>query len=305
MAHASLRLFQDIAETRSISRAAERNSISQSAVSQQIQELEKALGVTLLDRTRRPLVVTDAGRLYAEYCADILRRKEQLDDALASLRQEIEGTVRIATIYSVGVGEVVELEREFVASHPHARVELEYLRPEKVYAAVLDNRVDLGLVSYPEANRELEQIPWRKEEMVLAAAPDHPLARRAAEMQGPIPVEELEGVSFISFDEELPIRRHVDRFLRERHISVKQTLHFDNIEMIKDTVEHGVGVSIIPYRAMRDSIRQKTLTAIRLKGVNLHRPLGIVYHKRKKLNKVALAFLELLRDQQRVVTSVA
>src|SRR5437764_484239 len=95
----SLKLFKDIADSRSFSRAASLNDVTQSAASQQVQELERTLGVNLLDRSRRPLVVTAAGQLYADFCADVLRRKQELEDALAGLRQSMEGTARIASIY--------------------------------------------------------------------------------------------------------------------------------------------------------------------------------------------------------------
>src|SRR6185503_4273386 len=214
----TLKVFKDISQTRSLSRAAMLNGVSQSAVSQQVQEVERALGVTLLDRSSRPLGITPAGDLYAVFCADVLQRKEDLDHALASLQRKVAGKIKIACIYSVGVSELVRLEREFAERHPESEVQVLYLRPEKVYAAVLSGEAELGLVSYPVANRELETIPWRREEMVLAAAPTHPLAKRAAALHGPLPLEELQGVSFVGFDEELPIRRHVDRFLREKGI---------------------------------------------------------------------------------------
>ena len=85
--------------------------------------------------------------------------------------------MRVASIYSVGLSEMVELEEEFARRQPAARLEVEYLRPEKVYEAVLADEADLGLVSYPEPSREITVIPWRQEEMVLAASPYHPLAR--------------------------------------------------------------------------------------------------------------------------------
>lgn len=291
----SLKLFREIARTRSFSRAAEANGVSQSAASQQIQEVERYLGVTLLDRSRRPLLVTPAGELYSRYCQDLIERHQELEDTLARLRQQVEGVVRVACIYSVGVTEIVQLEREFIARYPQAEVKMQYLRPEKVYAAVLADQADLGVVSYPSEQKDLTVIPWRREEMVLVAAPTHPLAVLASRQQGPLAPEELEGVNFIGFDEDLPIRRHIDRFFKEQGVEVKLVLHFDNIEMIKDTVEHGVGVSLIPFRAMRDDLRQKRLTAIRLRGEGLYRPLGIIHRKRKKLHRVSEVFLELMQ----------
>jgi LysR family transcriptional regulator, transcriptional activator of the cysJI operon len=293
----SLKLFRDIAATRSFSRAAALNGFSQSAVSQQVQELERALGVTLLDRSRRPLVVTSAGHLYEEFCRDVLRRRKEFEAALGLLKHDTGGTVRVASIYSVGLSEMVELERLFAQRQPEAILEVQYLQPAKVYAAVLADKVDLGLVSYPHGTREIKVIPWRQEEMVLATAPDHRLAKKAAAIRGPIPMEDLNGIDFVGFDEELPIRADVDRFFREKGVEVNVSVHFDNIEMIKEAVAHRVGVSIMPHRVMREDIRQKRLAAIRMAGASLYRPLGIIHRKTKRFQPVAQAFLDLLCEK--------
>src|SRR6185437_9585275 len=167
----NLKLFRDIAQTHSFSRGATMNGISQSAASQHVQEFERTLGTELLDRSTRPLVVTPAGRLYGEFCREILRRKDDFEAALQRLKQEVEGTLRVASIYSVGLSEMVGLEKEFSRRQPDARLDVQYLRPERIYEAVLAAEVDLGLISYPEARRDITVIPWRREEMVLAAAP--------------------------------------------------------------------------------------------------------------------------------------
>ncbi|HEY2844393.1 MAG TPA: LysR family transcriptional regulator [Bryobacteraceae bacterium] len=294
----SLKLFRDIAETRSFSRAAALNGFSQSAASQQVQELERTLGITLLDRSRRPLVVTPAGQLYDEFCRDVLRRREEFEAALGLLKNDTSGTVRVASIYSVGLSEMVELERLFAQRHPQAALDVQYLQPAKVYAAVLADKVDLGLVSYPHATREIKVIPWRQEEMVLATAPDHPLAKKAAALRGPIPVQDLNGVDFVGFDEELPIRSDVDRFLKDQGVEVNVSVHFDNIQMIKEAVAHRVGVSIMPHRVMREDLRQKRLAAIRIAGASLYRPLGIIHRKTKRFQRAAQAFLDLLCEKQ-------
>ena len=162
----NLKLFRDIAQTRSFSRAAAMNQVSQSAASQHVQDLERTLGIILLDRSTRPLVVNSAGQLYSDFCRDVLRRKEEFEVALHQLKHDVDGTVKIAAIYSVGLSEMAQLENEFSRRQPKAHLEVEYLRPEKVYSAVLADQADLGLVSYPEPSREITVIPWRQEEMV-------------------------------------------------------------------------------------------------------------------------------------------
>src|SRR5580698_10113316 len=292
MNYENLKLFRDIAQTHSFSRGASMNGISQSAASQHVQELERGLGVELLDRSTRPLAVTPAGRLYGEFCRDLLRRKEDFEAALQRMRQEVEGTLRVAAIYSVGLSEMVGLEREFERRQPEAKLEVQYLRPERIYEAVLAGDVDLGLVSYPETRRDITVIPWRREEMVLAVSPEHMLAGRV----GPVSPQELNGADFISFDEDLPIRRHMDRFLKEHGVEVNTAQHFDNIPMIKEAVTHRVGISIMPARIMKDDVEQGRLAAVRIADATLFRPLGIIHRKKKRFHRVAQAFLDLLRE---------
>lgn len=298
VSYENFRLFRDIAQSRSFSRGAAMNGVSQSAASQHVQELEKKMGIALLDRSRRPLAVTAAGRLYLDYCREALRRNEQFESELEKLKIDVEGTVRVASIYSVGLSEMVELEAEFSRRQPAATLEVEYLRPEKVYDAVAGEEADLGLVSYPEASREIVVIPWREEEMVLAASPYHELAARAAST-GRIKPEELDGADFIGFDDELPIRREVDRFLREHGVEVNRILHFDNLQMIKEAVAHRVGVSIMPARVLLDEMQQGRLVAIPIEAPELYRPLGIIHRRGKRFARVAQAFLDLLREKPR------
>ena len=286
-----LKLFKDIAHDRSISRGAAANGVSQSAASQHLQELEEHLGITLLDRSKRPLAVTEAGRLYAEMCRDMLHRLDEFLVALERMKSEVEGTVRIASIYSVGLSEMSQLEQEFSRRHPQARLEVEYLRPEKVYEAVVADRADLGLMSYAEATKEVKVLPWREEQMVLAASPFHPLAAHSE-----IQLQDLDGADFIAFDEDLPIRREIDRFLRDNHVHVNITLHFDNIQMIKEAVAHGSGVSIMPARIMEEEVRQGRLVPIPIAGLRLFRPLGIVHRRKKRFHRAGQAFLDLLQE---------
>ena len=289
VAYENFKLFRDVAQTRSLSKAAAINGVSQSAATQQVQDLEKSLGTALLDRSTRPLVVTAAGQLYADFCRDVLRRRDEFLTELARVKEETEGTVRVASIYSVGLTEIAGLEEEFSTRYPEARLEVQYLRPERVYSAVLVDEADLGLVSYPEATREVKVIPWRQEEMVVAASPFHPLAGR-----GPIEPAELNGLEFIGFDEDLPIQRDVNRYLREHGVGVNQILHFDNLQMIKEAVAHRKGVSIMPARIMHDELTQGRLVAVPLATGELFRPLGIIHRRKKRFHLVAQGFVELL-----------
>jgi DNA-binding transcriptional LysR family regulator len=287
------KLFRDIAQSRSVTKGAKLNGISQSAASQHLQDLEDQLRIPLLDRTSRPLTVTDGGKLYLDMCRDMLRRQDEFQAALERMKAEVEGTVRVASIYSVGLSEMSQLEQEFSRRYPEAHLEVEYLRPEKVYEAVVTDRADLGLLSYPEATKEVTVLPWRQEEMVVAASPYHALAAKSE-----LRPEDLEGLDFVGFDEDLPIRREIDRFLREHHVEVNLTLHFDNLQMIKEAVAHGEGVSIMPARIMEEEVKQGRLVPIpiSISSLRLYRPVGIVHRRKKRFHRAGQAFLELLLE---------
>jgi DNA-binding transcriptional LysR family regulator len=298
VAFQQLKLFRDIAQTRSVSRGAQLNGISQSAASQHIHELERLLDARLLDRSTRPLTLTPAGNLYLGLCREVLRRNEEFMAALGGLKQDVQGTVRVASIYSIALSEMSLLENEFARRHPGARLSVEYLRPDKVLEAVLADRADLGLISYPAHRKDLAVLPWRTEEMVLATSPSHPLASARK-----VTPADLEGQDFIAFDEDLPIRHDIDRYLREYGVRVNLVMHFEVVEMMKEAVAFGSGISILPRRIMQSDIERGRIAAIPL-DPGLSRPLGIIHRKRKRFNPATQAFLEVLKEPARDFTPV-
>jgi DNA-binding transcriptional LysR family regulator len=257
-----------------------------------MQEMERRLGVSLLDRTTRPLALTPAGKLFFGLCRDVLRREEQFQLQLDNLKGQVEGAVRVASIYSIGLSEMSRLQDEFAARFPHAQLHVDYLRPDKVYEALLADHADLGLVSYPVGTKDLAVIPWREEEMAVAAPPSHPLAKKKVLVPA-----DLNGQEFVGFDEELMIRRELDHFFREQGIEIQLAMQFDNIQMIKEAVALGSGISILPARTMQAEIAQGRLVAIPLHAPELVRPVGIVHRKRKRFSHAVESFLELLLEQ--------
>src|SRR4051794_9647661 len=171
--------------------------MSQSAVSQAVREIEREISVQIFDRSTRPLTVTPAGKLYIDYCRDVLRRQEEFETSLKKLKMETDGRVRLAAIYSIALSEMSEIEGKFARVFPQAHLDVSYLRPERVWAAVENDQADLGIVSYAESSRDVIALPWRDEEMVVASAPGHVLAKLHK-----ISARDLAGTSFVGFDEE-------------------------------------------------------------------------------------------------------
>src|SRR5262245_14601453 len=193
-----------------------------------MQQLEAELGVALLDRTKRPFVVTPEGQAFYEACRGLLESWDKAKSEVAAVKERVAGTVRVAAIYSVGLHDVSRHMQRFMSRYPEARVQLECLHPHKVVEAVLAGEAEVGIMSYPPADRALSVVHWRSEPMVFVCHPNHRLARRRLVGAG-----ELNGESFVAFDPELTIRRAIDRALRQRNVRVTIAMEFDNIETIK------------------------------------------------------------------------
>lgn len=293
---AHLELFQELAKSRSFSKAARARGISQSAASQHVQDLEELLGLTVIDRSSRPFTLTRAGEIYLAFCREVVLKRSEFTAQIDELKQKTEGTVRVAAIYSVGLTEMTRLEAEFAERFPEAQLEVTYLHPAKIYEAIAENRADVGIVSYPQSTPEVNAELWREEEMVVVMNPRHPLARRP----DVIPFE-LNGLEFIAFEEDLPIRRAIDRYLRSQVVEVEVTMQFDNLAAIKEAVALGTGVSIVPRPVVEADVRLGRLAAVSLGPPRLERPLGLLTPRRRKLTKAAQAFERLLQESEELL----
>jgi DNA-binding transcriptional LysR family regulator len=288
----ALKVFCDLASLRSFSRAAEVNELSQPTVTRLVHQLEKDLGGALIDRSTRPLKLTDLGREYHAGCKRLLEEYAELEATLRQSHAQIALTVRVAAIYSVGLWDMGQYVERFTQRFPGAKVHIDYLHPKKVYERVLDGTADLGLVSYPTTTRELEVLSWREEEMVLACPPSHLLANLRA-----VSPRRLDGQRFVAFEKELVIRRKVDRFLRDSGAEVQVTAEFDNIENIKKGIEAGAGVALLPEPMLRQEVKAGILKAVRLEGRRLVRPLGIIHRRSQPPSVATQGFIDLLRAQ--------
>jgi DNA-binding transcriptional LysR family regulator len=288
----AIKVFCDLASMRSFSKAAAANGKSQPAVSRIVHELEIRLRGRLIDRSHRPLRLTPLGEAYYEGCKRLLEQYLELEASLLRAPPTLAMPVRVAAIYSVGLGDMGQYVERFEAAHPHVQVRVDYLHPDRVYEHVRDGSADFGLVSFPRSGgRDLAILPWREEEMVVACAPDHPLAGLPV-----IPPADLAGQPYVHFDKGLAIRREIDRFLREQGVSVDVAFEFDSVEHIKQgIIEAGAGLALLPEPTIRKEVQAGTLRALRLEGARFVRPIGIIHRRRTPPGSAARDFIDLLR----------
>ena len=171
----SLKVFCDLAETESFTKAAQINGVTQSAVSQQISSLERLFKSLLIERSKKRFRLTSEGQVLYDYSKQIIQTYESLHSKLQELKDIISGTIRVATIYSIGLHDLPPYVKKFMKSYPTVNVHVEYRRANQVYDDVLGNVVDMGLVAYPAKDAKLEIIPLRKEPLVLDLPSESPV----------------------------------------------------------------------------------------------------------------------------------
>ena len=287
----TLKIFCDLVDLQSFSLAAERNFITQSAVSQQIRSLEEKFKRKLLERVRgrREVKLTSAGEVFYRESRNVLSAYADLQESLRGLVGKIGGTVKVACTYSVGLHEMPVKVGEFMSKFPAARIDLEYSRTTKVVRDVMSGAVELGILAFPEPKRGLtvEQMP--SDRMVLTCPPDHKLAKRAQ-----IKTKDLNGLNFVLFERDTPTRKATDKILKSAGVEVKKVAEFDNIETIKRAVEVGFGVAILPLPAVLDEERAGRLSVVRLAEKEWVRPVGVMYRSDRTLSLAAKKFVQLL-----------
>ncbi len=291
----ALKVFCDIARCRSFSEAAAANDLSQSAASHIVAQLEKKLGTQLIVRHPRPLRLTALGQKYYEGCNVLVEQYLELEASIRDARTEMAASVRVAAIYSVGLGDMGQYIERFRAVEPNADVHVEYLHPDRVYEKVREGTTDFGLVSFPRKTRGLVVVPWRDEDMVVVCAANHPFASLAS-----VRPAQLDGAKYIHFERGLVIRQEIERFLREHGVKVREEAAFDNTQTIKQAVADGLGIALLPEPTVRREVQAGVLAARPLHGGGFVRPLGIVQGKRHKLGPVAQRFLDFLRESGHV-----
>ncbi|HEY0078776.1 MAG TPA: LysR family transcriptional regulator [Pyrinomonadaceae bacterium] len=287
----TLKIFCDLVETQSFSQAAERNFVTQSAVSQQVRGLEEKFKRRLLERVRgrRELRMTDAGEAFFEACRGVLAAYTNLEERMRDLTGTVSGRVRVATVYSVGLHELPPAVRRFMELYPQAKIDLEYSRTTRIVRDVLGGAVELGVVAYPEKKRGLEVVPLKGDRLVLICPPQHLLAKRKK-----LHARDLDGQDFVLFERDIPTRRAIDRILRSHGVAVRRVAEFDNIETIKRAVEVGMGAAIVPRPSVLDEQRTGQLAVVSLVETEWTRPVGLIYRSDRTLGKAARKFIELL-----------
>ncbi|MEY3607630.1 MAG: hypothetical protein RLZZ447_418 [Verrucomicrobiota bacterium] len=285
----NFKIFADLVETRSFSKSAKLNGITQSAVSQQARAMERHFKTLLIDRSQKQFQLTREGQRVYEAAKEILHTYEKLQSELQEMKKVISGTIRISTIYSIGLHELPPFIKKFLHDFPSVNVRVEYRRSNLVYEDLLHNSVDFGLVAFPVKQRQIEILPFRDDQLVLITHPQHALARRAK-----VEVKDLAGQRFIGFDPDIPTRKAVDAIFRDHRLELDPVMEFDNIETVKRAVEIDHGVAVVPLATVSQEQKQGTLAVVPFEGKEFTRPLAILHRRGRVLTPAMKKFIEVL-----------
>lgn len=288
----TLKVFCDLADSRSFSKTADKHLLSQSAVSQQLAQLELIHNSQLVTRKKRPIELTPAGDLFYKASKDILERYDQLKSELKTLRTVTESRINVAAIFSIGMHGLADYVKKFMVSYPNVNVHIEYLDADKIYEQVLNGDIDVGVVAVPKKDKRLEVYDFEDEPLLLACSPKHPLAKESS-----VDIHKLQFERFIAFDKAVPTRVWIDGLLTRYNTSVRPVMEFDNIETIKRAVEINAGISILPEPAIVQEVTSGTIKAVPFSNERFYRPTGIIIRKGRALSQAGRYCIELLRKQ--------
>ncbi|MEM7473416.1 MAG: LysR family transcriptional regulator [Planctomycetota bacterium] len=285
----NLRVFCDVVARHSFSKAASDNDMTQSGASQAVQQLEEYLQVKLIDRGKRPFVLTPEGLAFHEGCQKVLRQFDQLTEEVRSIGRDIEGQIAIGSIYSVGLSYLPNIKKAVNSAFPKAEVRFQFGHPDEVYRLVEQGRVDFGLVSYPKSERGFATTDWHKEQMILAATPNHSLATQEI-----VASQDLTTQALVAFAPNLRIRHEIDRYLRQLGITMQIAAELDNIDSVRHAMEVNAAVAFLPRPSVQEEIEKGNVVELNCPWLSLTRPLGIVQRKNETLSRPAQAVMDLI-----------
>ncbi len=288
----NFKIFSDLVESESFSRAAKLNGITQSAVSQQLRAMEKHFNILIVDRSQKQFRLTREGQKLYESAKEILYLYDKLNSELQEMKKVISGTIHISTVYSIGLHELPPYVKVFLAKYPEVNVRVEYRRANMVYEDVLTNSIDLGLIAYPQKHKQLEVLPFHDDELVLVVSPEHEFADK-----GTLDIQDVAGQKFIGFEPDIPTRKATDQIFKEANIEADPVMEFDNVETVKRAVEINAGIAILPRTTVTREEAQGLLKVLTFSNQVYKRPLALIHRKGRVLTPAMKKLIDLLTSK--------
>jgi len=287
----NFKTFCDLVETKSFSKAARLNEVTQSAVSQQLKAMEAHYDMLIIDRNQKKFRLTPQGTALYSTFKEILDLYEKLNCEIQEMRNIVSGTIQISTVNSIGLHELPPYLKSFIKQFPSVNARVEYRRANLVYEDVLHGNADLGLVAFPPPHKDLTIIPFANDELIIVMSPEHRLTKKRS-----ISMNDLSGVEFVAFERDIPTRKATDEILAKAGVEVQVVMEFDNVETVKRAIEINAGIAILPASTVITESERNQLVIYKLEGGIHNRPLAIIHKKNRILTPALRSFVELMQN---------
>lgn len=284
-----LEVFVAVARSESVSRAAEQLAMTQSATSMALTELEKQFSTRLFDRYGKRLQLNELGRQLLPAATELLDRAGELEDLLAGGGGV--GHLRLGATLTIGNYLATLLIGDFLRQHPHSRVQLEVHNTATIVEQVAHFQLDFGLIEGECQHQDLEVLPWVEDELVVFAAPGHPLGER-----GSLQIEDVLDQPWILRERGSGTRQVFDAAMRHVLSRLDVRLELEHTEAIKRAVEAGMGIGCISRLALKDAFRRGSLVPLPVQGLDLRRRFNFVLHRQKFRTRGMQQFMQLCLD---------
>ena len=287
----NFKTFCDLVETKSFSKAARLNEVTQSAVSQQLKAMEAHYDMLIIDRNQKKFRLTPQGTALYSTFKEILDLYEKLNCEIQEMRNIVSGTIQISTVNSIGLHELPPYLKSFIKQFPSVNARVEYRRANLVYEDVLHGNADLGLVAFPPPHKDLTIIPFANDELIIVMSPEHRLTKKRS-----ISMNDLSGVEFVAFERDIPTRKATDEILAKAGVEVQVVMEFDNVETVKRAIEINAGIAILPASTVITESERNQLVIYKLEGGIHNRPLAVIHKKNRILTPALRSFVELMQN---------
>lgn len=283
-----LKTFVDIVKSGSFRVAAERNFITQPAVSQHVKLIERKLETRLLHRQGKKVSLTAEGEVFFKYAENILGLYTEAKQRVKELKPGQNETIRIFSIYSIGLYRIQQAVRRVLLKCPAMHFQVEYGHNSLVYEKVFNKSADFGFVSYPKKKPGLMMHVFAQEKLVLVQSKERPIFK-----QKNISLADLNEKNFLTFSAKSPTGSQVSDFLKSKSVHPRIAHEYDNIETLKNSLEVGSGCAILPESVVQKELQKNILEIVGVKELRLKRPLGIIYQKGRTFSKASQNFYKL------------
>ncbi|MCG8017115.1 MAG: LysR family transcriptional regulator [Candidatus Thiodiazotropha sp. 'RUGA'] len=283
-----MRSLVAIADTGSITEAADRIGLTQPALSRRLQQLEDYFGAALFSRGRKGVQLTEIGRLVESEARILIARYDHLRDQVRAHQGLEGGTVRIgggATAVSFLLPKAIA---SFQGSHPAVKFQLKEAGSNEVAEDVINGRLELGLVTMPVKNRELKVWPLLTDRIVLVGPKQHPLAKKRR-----ISASALDGISFVGFEADTAVRQIIDATLRDAGVEMNVVMELRSIPAILRMVATTGNLAFVSQLGV-DSLED--VAEIEVRDFKVERELAVIARRGSTLSPAAQAFADLLRE---------